>query len=162
MPVVSDSSPLILFAKIGQLNLLRSLYEELLIPAAVHREVVEQGAGKPGAAEIVQAPWIKVEPILLSSAAQIGGDLGAGETEAIALARGHEYMLIVDDRGGREAATSAGVTVTGSAGVLLAAKRRGLLHAVRPVLDALIAAELRLDPPLYRRVLELAGEWEAE
>jgi predicted nucleic acid-binding protein len=48
--------------------------------------------------------------------------------------------------------------VVGCAGVLLAAKRAGLIKTVRPHLEALAAAGYRLSPQLCSRVLEMAGE----
>ena len=56
---VSDSSPLINLARIGELTLLRDLYGEIHIPKAVWREVVEKGEGQAGADEIKAATWIK-------------------------------------------------------------------------------------------------------
>jgi predicted nucleic acid-binding protein len=63
--VVSDASALIDLARIGELDLLRRLYGELLIPEAVWQEVVIEGAGQPGAEEVRAASWIErahVEP----------------------------------------------------------------------------------------------------
>lgn len=57
MNVVADSTPLISLAAIGALNLLQSLYGEIIIPEAVYREVTV--AGMPGAVEISRSPWIK-------------------------------------------------------------------------------------------------------
>ena len=136
----------------------------------MHREVVGQGHGRPGAAEIAGAPWIRVAPPAgaTESPPATGGPadrprddrtgLGAGEAEAIALAAAQRLLLIIDDRRGREAAVSRGEDVTGSGGVLLAARRRGLVAAVRPLLDELVAAGLRLDEELYTGILARAGE----
>lgn len=57
--VVSDSSPLIALARIGQLELLRALFGTVLVPEAVWQEVVVDGVGRPGAGEVVQASWIE-------------------------------------------------------------------------------------------------------
>jgi hypothetical protein len=46
--VICDSSSLIHLAGIGRLGLLRELYGKLIVPAAVWREVVEEGKGRPG------------------------------------------------------------------------------------------------------------------
>jgi predicted nucleic acid-binding protein len=59
--VVSNTSPIINLAFIGLLNLLPQLYGSILIPDSVWHEVVVQGSGQPGAAELQQASWIKVE-----------------------------------------------------------------------------------------------------
>jgi len=61
--VVSNSSPLILYARIGRLDLLREVFSEVIIPTAVHEEIVTQGAGRPGAAELAVASWITWLPL---------------------------------------------------------------------------------------------------
>ncbi len=156
MSAVADSSPLILFARIGQLGMLQALFDELLIPPAVYREVVERGRGRPGASEVAGAQWIRVQR-------PAGGatgltKLGAGEAEAIALAEERRLALLVDDRGGRAVAAARRIEVIGSAGVLLTAKRRGLIVVMQPLLDELLAIGLHLDDGLYAGVLALAGE----
>jgi predicted nucleic acid-binding protein len=62
MKIVSNASPLINLARIGQLDLLQRLYGELTVPEAVWREVVLEGAGQPGAKEVETASWIRVQP----------------------------------------------------------------------------------------------------
>jgi predicted nucleic acid-binding protein len=158
VPIVSNSSPLILYAKIGRLDLLHSLFGQVLIPPAVRWEVVDRDPARFGAAAVAAAAWIDVEEPTQLSVDVVPPNLGSGESEAVALALERGLPLIVDDRGGRDAAAAQGVVITGSAGLLLAAKQRGLLHAVRPALDALMAAGLRLDQRLYRLTLERAGE----
>jgi predicted nucleic acid-binding protein len=155
----ANSSPLILFAKTGHLELLRGLYGEILVPPAVYHEVVERGAGRPGAAAIARAEWILVRAATKPAAAEAGlPSLGAGEVEAIALAAELGVLLIMDDQGGRTLARRRGLTVTGSGGVLLAAKRRGLVATVAPLLAQLVHAGLHLDAALHRELLRLAGE----
>lgn len=52
MEIVSDSSPLISCARAGKLSLMKNVYSKLVIPPAVYREIVTEGVGKPGAAEV--------------------------------------------------------------------------------------------------------------
>lgn len=63
MSVVSNASPLIGLARIGELELLQQLYGELVIPEAVAREVVLEGAGLPAADQVRKAAWIKTQTI---------------------------------------------------------------------------------------------------
>jgi predicted nucleic acid-binding protein len=161
VPVVSDASPLILYASVGRLELLHQLFGEVVAPPAVVSEVTGGGAGRAGAQEIARASWIREQAPLRSPAAHgLPDDLDAGEAEAIALAleAAGPVVLLIDDRDGRRVATRRGLTVVGSAGVLVLAKRRGLLAAVRPVLDQLRAAGLYLGAPVYDSVLQEAGE----
>ena len=87
-------------------------------------------------------------------------ELDAGEAEAIALAvESNANLILLDERLGRRAAHRLGLTVVGTLGVLIAAKDRGLLAAVRPVLDALRAdAGFWITDELYNAVLKAANE----
>ena len=58
MIVVSNASPLIILAKIGQLNLLKLLYGSVIVPVEVHGEVVVPGTQLPGSTQIAQATWL--------------------------------------------------------------------------------------------------------
>src|SRR2546426_6306541 len=97
---VSDSSTLIHLALLGRLNLLRDFYDEVLIPPAVWKEVVEQGQGRPGSREVeeaVNAGWLKIEsPTNQLVVRLLKRDLDEGEAEAIALTaeRGIEMVLL--------------------------------------------------------------------
>lgn len=89
MIVVSDSSPLIAFAKIESFELLQQLYGTLTISAEVYTEVVVSGAGMPGAAETSGSPWISVKQINRLNdldAAQLRFGLGLGELSSLILA----------------------------------------------------------------------------
>jgi len=133
MTVVSDSSVLINLAWIEQLDLLPSMYQEVIAPTAVWREVVEKGAGKPGAQAIRTAAWLQVkEPqnkLLIQALRQ---DLDAGEGEAIALAiEQNADLLLIDERIGRATAQHFNLAVIGVIGILLLAKRQGMLPEIK-------------------------------
>jgi predicted nucleic acid-binding protein len=158
--VVSDASPLIALAAIGRLGLLRELFGSLSIPAAVHEEVV-RGTGRAGAEEVSASDWVVVRKLgndFLVRA--LAGELDRGEAEAIALAVELEAeLLLMDERRGRTVAARFGLKVVGVLGLLIEAKRKGLLDRVEPILsDLLHKAGFRLSPELCRRVLEEAGE----
>jgi predicted nucleic acid-binding protein len=88
MIVVADASPLIAMARIRRLDLLRSVFGQLLVPDAVWREVVEAGEDKAGTIDVTAANWIERRAIVDSSLVNLlRHDLGAGEAEAIVLAR---------------------------------------------------------------------------
>jgi hypothetical protein len=83
MSIVSNSSPLINLARIGRLALLPRLYDALIVPDAVWYEVVLQGAGQAGAAEIETASWIKVRSAKNRTLVRaLHYELDAGEAEA--------------------------------------------------------------------------------
>jgi hypothetical protein len=160
VPVVSNASPLILYAAIGRLGLLRELFGEVVIPPAVRSEVTGD-VGRPGAQEVASTSWIREQAPLHPPAAHgLPGDLDPGEAEALALAleAAAPVLVLMDDHAGRRVAAQRGLTVVGTAGILVLAKRRGLLASVRPSLDQLRASGLYLDESLYGAVLQEVGE----
>lgn len=146
--VVSDSACLIGLERIGQLDLLPQLFTTIYVPPAV-------------AAEFGQAlPFLRVQPVqnaALVIALRLIVD--PGESEAIALTQEIPgAILLLDDRKARQIAVQMGVSIVGTAGVLIQAKQRGLITAVKPSLDALQANGFRIGTALYREILRLAGE----
>lgn len=160
MIVIADSSPLILLARIGQLSLLGDLYGKVFIPTAVHRETVLQDPLRPGAVEIAGADWLTVQSTDdLLAVRLLRQQIGPGESEAIVLALQFEAaLLLIDDAKGRRIAEAYGISAVGTIGVLIQAKRRGLLSAVKPSLDGLREIGLRMDKDLYIHALQLCGE----
>lgn len=166
MIVVSDTSPITNLAAIGQLDLLRHLYGSIVIPEAVYNEMVAAGKPVPGAIEVQTLSWIQVQNIddtqrvVALQASQDNIDLGEAEAIALALELNAE-LLLMDERRGRALAQNCGLNVTGLLGVLLQAKRKGLISLVKPVIDELIEiADFRLNNQLYMTVLESVGESE--
>ncbi len=161
MIVVSDSSPLIALADVGQLRLLLELFSTVLIPEAVYQEIVVHGTGRAGAAAVQAAAWIEQRGVANTGLADVLKlELDEGEAEAIALAlENGADLVLLDERQGRQRAARLGLHVTGVLGVLVEAKHQHLLAAVRPVLDALRHdAGFWISNDLYRRILDLAGE----
>ena len=139
MIVVSDTSPILNLALIGRLDLLPALYNRVLIPPAVHRELIRSTE----AASLIDpdsGSWLGVASAQdQDRVRRLSGELDAGEAEAIVLALERRAdVLLVDERRWRRVATSLGLRVTGLLGVLAEAKRAGLIERVKPVLDDLI------------------------
>jgi len=63
MKVVSDSGPILSFARAGRLDILRQLFGEIIIPEAVFTEITIGGKGKPGSAEVESRAWIKRQQV---------------------------------------------------------------------------------------------------
>ena len=149
---VADSSSLIHLEKIGQLALLAGLFEHVAIPQAVAAEVQRTLPELP--------PWVHVHtlsrPIPPAIARRL---LGAGESEVMALALEQRIpRVILDDLTARAFGRALGLEVVGTGAVLYMAKRSGLIPAVRPLLDALLATGFRLSPKVYLTLLRAAGE----
>ena len=160
LKVVSNSSPLIHLSRIGRLYLLQELFNEVIIPCAVYKEVVEEGMGQPGALEVKNAPWIKVLPIKNKSMKTLLMTfLDEGEAEAIILAleTGAE-LLLIDEREGRQHAKKLGLRVAGTVGILLKAKRIGLISSVKNDIEKLKDAGFRISKDVENEILRRAGE----
>jgi len=157
--IVVNTTPIIALALIGQLELLRHLYGEVVIPPAVEAEVLAGDPGSTGAAELQRAHWIQTVSMQDPRRADLLSDLDRGEAEVIALAQElNAELVIIDERLARRHAKRLGLTLTGTLGVLLKAKERGLVPAVGPLMDQLRQVGIWLDDVLVAEVLRLAGE----
>lgn len=158
MIVVSNSSPLISLAKIGALDLLQKLYGELVISVEVHAEVVMDGAGLAGAADVSKRLWIKWQKIrhpgALEELRSRHLNLGIGELSAMVLAReiGADLILL-DDLRARKFAQKQGIRVQGSIAVLEASYRRGQIADLRQAYAHMLQAGVYLDRDLLNRIL---------
>jgi predicted nucleic acid-binding protein len=124
--VVADASPLVVLVAIGQVDVLRTLFKEILIPPEVASELASSKRITEVRAFIATPPpWIR---ILAPSFPESIPGLDAGETAAIALAMElRADSFIIDEYRGRTAATGRGLLVVGTVGVLELAAEIGLL-----------------------------------
>ncbi len=141
MPVVSNTSPIMNLAIIGELSLLRDQFGEVMIPGAVLEElrVEENLPGSQSVRDALKDGWIRIEAVKhhpLVRAMQ--RDLDKGEAEAIALATEVDAdWLLMDERDGRKTARSMKLKVVGVLGVLLKAQRNGKLNSLKKAMDRL-------------------------
>ena len=158
MGLVANAGPLIALARIDRLDLLPAAYADVLIPAAVYREVTRDPQ-LPGAREVAEADWlVSVEVTDTGAVARMRFWLDQGESEAIVLAQARDMPLAIDERRGRRIAASFSVQITGTVGILLAGKRLGLVDQVSPLLDQLIQRGVRISTSLYESARRLARE----
>jgi predicted nucleic acid-binding protein len=146
---VFDATPLIAFYQIGQLGLVQGLFLHTLVPPVVEREVAPSLGMLPH--------WIEVQDAIAMPS--FSRRLDAGEQAAIALAmQVSAGFVVLDDLAGRLTAAELGLTVVGSLGLLVRAKRNGLIREVRPMMAEMISNRLYTSELLRREILELAGE----
>ncbi len=148
--IVSDASCLILFHKIDELGLLKELFETVHIT-----QIVASEFNRP------LPDWIQISNPVTGIHKGLIALLDPGEASSIALALEHSSsLLIIDERKGRKVAKQLQLTVTGSLGILVAAKQKKLLTAISPVLEKIEKTNFRLSDQLKSQVLRQAGESE--
>lgn len=144
MIVVSDTSPVTALLMVGQADLLRTLFSEVVVPEAVRDEHLRSHPRLPD--------WLRVVRLRdRDRAAAYGQEVDPGEAEAIALAceLGADRLLI-DERRGRRLAAREGVPVIGLVGVVLLARTHGSIPSARDLLQRLEAGHgsvLTIDTP---------------
>jgi uncharacterized protein len=161
MIVVADTTPFSNFIRMGELDLLQKIFGEIIIPPSVYREVLKLSDFGYDLSSFQTADWIILMPIQNQTIVQnLLIDLDEGESEAIALAMETKAdFLLIDEAEGRAKALSLGLDIVGSVGVLIKAKKLGLITVLKDYLDKLrVEAKFWLHQTIYDRVLEDAGE----
>lgn len=161
--IVSNSSPLIFLSAVSDLHLLQRIFGVVTIPPAVWREVVIEGEGLPGAAEIRQAEgsWLFIDQVAshgrVVDIMQHQG-LQIGESEAIALGEQRSSPVLLDEQRAVQYARSVGLRVVRTPLVYATAKEMGLIPSVRDKLDGLRSKRFFLKDRDYQEILRMVGE----
>lgn len=147
--LVADSGPLIAWAKLGRLEVLRELAARVLVPPAVWREVTSEKPDRADAVAVRQAAWIEVVPPTASLPGGVRPDLGPGEVEAMRLAGGISgSRLLLDDALARREARRLNLRVIGTVGLLVRAEQAGCIPSARLEAEKLARAGYHLAPAL--------------
>ncbi len=158
LKVVSNTTPIISLLKQSRLDILKSLYEEILIPTAVYYEI-EAGKNKDYYVDLSKLDWIKIVPIKDKQAVKYFLDLDSGEAESIVLATEiNADLIILDEKLGRFHAKHAGLKVTGTIGVLIKAKKQGIIEELKPLLYELTTKDVWFSEKLINEILNMIGE----
>jgi uncharacterized protein len=161
MIVVSNTTPLIGLASIGQFDLLKHLFGEIQIAQAVYAKAVVTGREIGGAKrEVADASWITTHAVRDRLAVDVLLDeLDAGEAETIVLARElHANWVLMDERKGRCKLTQLGLKKIGTVGILLQAKHQGRVATLRRELEQLRAHGFSISQAVIDAVLQQANE----
>jgi uncharacterized protein len=159
--VASDTGPVIALAKVDCLGLLKALYGAVLIPPAVHRELLAKLGSEVSRIDHALNDFLQVAPLpsLTPEVERLTQGLGLGEQQAIALAvLAKSTLLLIDDRAGRRVAAELGISVTGVVGVLIRAKQDGLISLVRPLMEDIRRNGYWLSDAVVASAGRLAGE----
>lgn len=161
MPEITivNTSPIFYLHRLGLLEILNKLYGDITIPEAVKNELKKGGVQGEDVPELENYPWIQIMNVGMPEYLNLIVDLGLGESEVLAIATNHPTALVIlDDKLARRIAEMQEFRLTGTAGVLLRSKEKGLIPALKPVIEKLLSLNFRLKPDLVKTILELAGE----
>jgi len=157
--VVVNSSPLIVLFRSGQAELLQQMFSTVVVPQQVYQEVVIDGPNDEAQKLLPNVPWIsitKVNPRLEIAA----WNLGAGEASVFSFAYENPgYRAIVDDLAARRCASALGIKTLGTGGLLVLAKRRGLIYSVRDQIQMLRNSGLFISDTVVQLLLSKSGEY---
>lgn len=158
LPVV-NASPLIYLSHAGLIDLLQAENPTVVVPRTVSEEIHRRGPQDPTARILTKTPWIhEADPVPPSPAVLIWR-LGPGETSVLSWSLAHPgSVAIVDDLAARRCAEVLGIPLIGTLGLVLKAKRKGLLTSARPATEKLLAAGMYLSSKILAQALALVGE----
>ncbi|QFY90635.1 DUF3368 domain-containing protein [Magnetovirga frankeli] len=157
MILVADSSALVALAACDSLALLDEIFGQVIVPEAVFNEVVR--ADKFQSNRLKDYLHNKICTVEMQRFVYLDAFADAGETEAMLLYKevAADYLLI-DDKRGRKIASINQIRTIGSLGVLLQAKRMGLVSHIAPRMRQITERPIFISEGLVATVLELAGE----
>lgn len=157
---IVDSTALVSLSLINRLDLLESLFDKIVVPSEVAKETTRKG--KPKSEEIRM--WIKDKVVKSKNKELIElfcTSLDKGESEVLVLY--YEIpnsIVIVDEEKARKLAKRKGILYIGTLGILLLAKKLGLIESVKPLIQQLMKKGIRISEELYTRILKIANETE--
>lgn len=147
--VIADTSTLILFSNIEELDLLRKIYSELFTTPEIAEEFGED-----------IPKWIKIQPVINYKYQEfLETQVDLGEASAIALAKELEdTLLLLDDLKARKLAKRLKLKVTGTLGIIHKAKQLGIIEKVKPLIDKLLKTDFRISNKIIEELLLLNDE----
>src|SRR3989338_8870946 len=153
--VVVNASPLICLYRSGLLGLLPSLFKEIVVPELVVKEIMaKEEINLKLEKQIYKFADVAIVPPVAS------WDLGNGESAVLTFAlKNPEHWAVIDDREARRCAVSLGCRYTGTVGIIVLAKKKGIITSVNDSMEKLRNAGLWLSETFVNEVCKKAGEW---
>ncbi len=156
--VVVDASPLICLSNSGHADLLPALFKDIVIPDAVNNEIMAKGKMDSTAIILANLAWKRIVKVEISPNVA-SWDLGSGESAVLSFAlRNPDCWAIIDDLEARRCAISLGCRYIGTVGIIMLAKKRGIIKSVRGSMEKLKGAGLWLSEFFINDVCRKAGE----
>lgn len=164
MIVISDTTPILSLLKAGKLDLLKILYQRVVVPEAVYDELTANADYKDEKEKILNCSFLSVEKVSNVESVNILRNvtgLDAGESESLILyGEKKADLLLMDERKGRGVAKKMSVQYVGTMGVLMQAFDESIVTAeeIRKILEMLLASDIRLSRKLCNKVLDYVGQ----
>lgn len=158
MKVVSNTSPLILLFETNYEYILNELFGQIIIPSQVYNEIIYPNKNDRVSQELKNCNWIDIKNIELQHEI-MNWDLGIGETSTLSFAfQNKEYTALLDDGLGRKCANILNIDTIGTGGILIQAKREGIIKEVKTPLELIRKAGLWISDSIFELLLRKAGE----
>ncbi len=157
--IVINASPLIFLSRGQHIELLRYFGDRIVIPKPVADEILRRGSEDLTAKAIESTPWIEIVSSIKIPPHILEWSLGTGESSVLAYAASHPGTeVVIDDLAGRKCAACLNIPVRGTLGIILIAKKRGLIPFARPVLETLLRSGMYLSRSVLDQALRQVGE----
>lgn len=156
--IVTNTTPLLaLSAATGSLDILRSLYERVVVPCEVAQEIMAGGASLFGVEAFAQADWLEHRPQPVQISPWLANTLDRGEASVIQTALDEKIPLVcIDEIVGRRIARLNGLTLTGAVGILLKAQMRGYPVSIPEAIERMRKHGIWLSDRLVKQALAQA------
>lgn len=162
MKVVCDTNVIIDFSKIGRLDLLKDVFDEVLIPEEVKEELIIGNLDGIEDTNIKEAlaDWISIKFVEDRFALEnLKIHIDKGESASIVLYKEmNADLLAINDLKARGIAYALEIRIIGTLGILLLAKDKGLIQEIKPIIEKLKKIGAYISSSLYNRILKDAGE----
>ena len=151
--IISDTSSLILFDKIGEIELLNKVYGNIITTPEIADEF---GESLPN--------WILITPVKDKKYQEfLETQIDWGEASALALAKETDNaLLLLDDLKARKLASKLKLKCTGSLGVINKAKQLGIIRHVKPLIDKILLTDFRIADNIVFEILKINNEIESK
>ncbi len=158
--VVVNTSPWIALSICRQVSLLEKLYTDVYIPYEVKEEILFRGKEGIGVKELNTSKWLKIEKVSCVEKIELLYELERGEAEVIVLAKEKGIKcVLIDEKIARMQAKILGLDVIGTLGLLLKAKRKGMIPLIKPLITKMLEKGIWIKDEIVKGILKEAREY---
>ena len=157
--LICDTSALIALHQVGVFHILPALATRVIVPGAVHQELARGRTVGHNVPDVASIDWIAIRTPTARPPLPDASELDAGESDVLWVAlESPGAVVVLDEAAARRVAAKLGIALTGTLGLLVDAKRSGLIPNVAPLLDELNRHAFHMSPRIRQTILKAAGE----